>query len=83
MNRLFFEIFAGETLTFKWEGPHNVEQLEKEDYENCTGFNTTEPTESPFEFVSEAEGSYYFACGVPTHCDQGQQKAEVTVKTDC
>ena len=76
-------VSSGETLTFKWEGPHNVEQLEEEEYETCTGFNSTEPAESPFEWEAEEEGSFYFACGVPTHCELGQQKAEVTVKTEC
>ena len=55
----------GNTLTFKWEGPwHNVEQVNAEGYENCSGFSNTEGVEGPYVFKAKREGEFYFVCGV-------------------
>ena len=48
-----------------------------------SGFNNTESAESPFDFQSKKEGTFYFLCGVGAHCKEGLQKAEVQVKKKC
>ena len=73
----------GETLTFEWEGGHNVERVSEEGYEDCSGFKSDEPTAGPFEFKTSTAGTYYFVCGVGGHCQFGNQKAIVTVNNDC
>merc|ERR1712012_44221 len=65
-------------------GPwHNVEQVNAEGYENCSGFSNTEGVEGPYVFKAKREGEFYFVCGVGGHCADGNQKAIVTVKSDC
>ena len=55
----------GQTLTFEWEGPyHNVERVDLDGYENCSGFKNTEGVEGPYVFKAKREGEYYFVCGV-------------------
>ena len=59
----------GNTLTFQWEGTwHNVEQVDEEGYENCSGFSNTEGVEGPYVFKAEEEGKFYFVCGVCFIC---------------
>jgi len=77
-------IAPGATVKFDWEGPfHNVEKVDKEGYENCSGFTNTEGVEGPYVFTGKREGKFYFVCGVGGHCSGGNQKAIITVSRNC
>ena len=73
----------GEKLTFEWDDGHNVEEVTKEGYEDCSGFDSDEAVAGPFDFQTSREGTYYFVCGVGGHCEFGKQKAIVTVDKSC
>merc|ERR1719233_1427414 len=64
---------------------HNVNMLAtKSDYDNCTGFtDTAGNSDNPYIFQADMQGSYYFACGVGTHCKSGNMKAMITVTDSC
>ena len=72
-------------MIFNWESGHNVNQgLSKDDYTQCTGLTDTNGTTGPWTWVAPSTtGNFYFACGVPFHCDNGNMKANVTVKDVC
>ena len=78
-----YHLLPGETLTFDWNGGHNVERVSQEGYENCSGFKSDEAVKGPFEFKTSTAGEYYFVCGVGGHCEFGNQKAIVTVDRQC
>ncbi|MCO5602010.1 hypothetical protein L7F22_056137 [Adiantum nelumboides] len=72
---------VGDTLFFKYDpNRHNVMVVREEDYNAC---NFSHPLamyddgETMLEL--DEEGTYFFICGVPGHCDAGQ-KLTVTVE---
>merc|ERR1719210_2520299 len=62
-------IRPGETLTFEWDGGHNVERVSQEGYEECSGFKSDKAVAGPFDFKTSTSGTYYFVCGVGGHCE--------------
>jgi len=64
---------------------HNVNMLTSEsEYDSCTGFtDTVGNADNPYIFQAETPGSFYFACGVGTHCASGNMKAKITVADSC
>jgi len=77
-------IAPGDTMKFNWSGTfHNVQSVDKDGYDNCSGFSNTQGVQSPYIFNGTTAGTYYFVCGVGTHCSSGQQKAIITVSSNC
>jgi len=82
-------IKPGERVAFIWDGKHhNVNELSKEDWENCQNFTDTTAQYAPFKFQApNNEGSHihYFACGVGDgfHCKSFNMKAKVVVSEFC
>jgi len=77
---------TGTTVIIEKTGSfHNVNMLATQsDYDNCTGFtDTAGNSDNPYIFQAEIQGSYYFACGVGTHCKSGNMKAMITVADSC
>ena len=52
-------------MKFNYNGNfHNVEMVDKDGYDNCSGFENTQPVEGPYIFNGTTLGKYYFVCGV-------------------
>merc|ERR1740137_162010 len=70
---------------------HNVVQMETQsDYDACTGFLGEDPTFAiqfntsvEFDWRADTDGTFYFACGVGTHCSAGGMNAKITVASSC
>jgi len=70
---------------------HNVVQMETQsDYDACTGFLGQDPTVAiqfntsvEFDWKADTDGTFYFACGVGTHCSAWGMKAKITVAPSC
>ncbi|KAI4379480.1 hypothetical protein MLD38_005771 [Melastoma candidum] len=65
----------GDTVVFNWNGTHDVAEVSKVDYDNCTTTNpigTIQKT-SPYSVTLNGNSSRYFICTVSTHCKQGQK----------
>ncbi|XP_030553439.2 umecyanin-like [Rhodamnia argentea] len=68
---------GGDTLKFVWNGTHNVANVTKEEYDNCT------KVDSVFEggiavsltLPASANGPYYFISTVGSDCENGQKLA--------
>ena len=63
-------------LALKWSnGNHNVFQFDNEKpFKKCDLSKATQrATKSPYIFSTTKPGTYYFACGVDTHCADGQK----------
>lgn len=60
---------------FSWNGTHDVAEVSKADYDNCTKTNTigTVQSVSPYNVVLNSNVSRYFICTVSTHCELGQK----------
>ena len=57
--------FLGDTMKFNWSGTfHNVQSVDKDGYDNCSGFSNTQGVQSPYIFNGTTAGTYYFVCGV-------------------
>ena len=80
-------VAPGEVVNFNWEGPwHNVVSLGDDlaSYADCIlDADETEAVEGPWSTTLAEEGLYLFVCGVKTHCSAGNQKAEITVSSNC
>merc|ERR1712179_864627 len=77
---------TGTTVIIEKTGSsHNVNILATQsDYDNCTGFTDTAGNSvNPYIFQADMQGTYYFACGVGTHCKSGNMKAMITVADSC
>merc|ERR1712179_694739 len=77
---------TGTTVIIEKTGSsHNVNMLATQsDYDDCTGFTDTAGNSvNPFIFQADIKGTYYFACGVGTHCKSGNMKAMITVADSC
>ncbi|KAL7609513.1 hypothetical protein Lser_V15G11278 [Lactuca serriola] len=70
---------VGDNLVFSYTPNHNVLEVSKDDYDSCS---TSSPISSnslaPTTIALSDEGSRYFICGTPGHCDQGMK---VEIKT--
>ncbi|KAK4402117.1 Umecyanin [Sesamum angolense] len=73
----------GDSIIFRWSGTHDVVQVTKEGYDNCTATNTTAlspvQTTSPYNFTLNSNGPYYFICTINNHCSLGQK---LTIQTE-
>merc|ERR1711970_250500 len=77
---------TGTTVIIEKTGSfHNVNMLATQsDYDNCSGFTDTAGNSvNPYIFQADMQGTYYFACGVGTHCKGGNMKAMITVADSC
>lgn len=61
-------------VDFKWNGPHNVAKVTKEEYESCTTTNA-DVSESSVALPLASAGTHYFICTVGKHCEHGQKLA--------
>ncbi|KAF0918973.1 hypothetical protein E2562_027519 [Oryza meyeriana var. granulata] len=69
----------GDTLTFKYNSYHNLEEVTKDDYEACSATNPVSADSSGTTTIMlTAPGKRYFICGAPGHCQSGM-KLEVDV----
>ncbi|CAH1414449.1 unnamed protein product [Lactuca virosa] len=70
---------VGDNLVFSYTPNHNVLEVSKDDYDSCS---TSSPISSnslaPTTIALLGDGSRYFICGTPGHCDQGMK---VEIKT--
>ncbi|KAH7546345.1 hypothetical protein FEM48_Zijuj01G0190900 [Ziziphus jujuba var. spinosa] len=65
---------VGDKLDFKWNGPHNVAKVTKEEYESCTA-TSADVSESSVVLPLTSAGTHYFICTVGKHCEHGQKLA--------
>ena len=74
------QMFIDKTGSF-----HNVNQLASQsEYDSCSGFtDTAGNSDNPYIFPAVIPGVFHFACGVGTHCQNGNMKAMVTVGDSC
>merc|ERR1712098_376262 len=84
-NKMSYEfcIGPGDSINFKYNYGHNVEETSKEAYETC---NVTQhyPVPGPiFWTAPNEEGVHYVVCGVDTHCALDFQKAIINVRNNC
>ncbi|XP_039165325.1 mavicyanin [Eucalyptus grandis] len=61
---------------FNWTGTHNVAEVSKAEYDNCT--QVVSVLGSPVEIQLLKGGSNYYICTVDSHCNLGQ-KLSITV----
>ncbi|XP_039160041.1 umecyanin-like [Eucalyptus grandis] len=66
---------VNDTVVFNWTGTHDVAEVSKTDYDNCTSTNAigTIQTVSPYSVVLNGTSSRYFICTVSNHCGLGQK----------
>ncbi|KAL5547813.1 hypothetical protein UlMin_003044 [Ulmus minor] len=68
---------VGDQLSFKWDvngsHMHNVANVTKTEYENCTKISTV--SGSPLTINITSTGNQYFICTVGNHCQRGQKLA--------
>ncbi|KAL0422110.1 UNVERIFIED_CONTAM: Umecyanin [Sesamum latifolium] len=73
----------GDNIVFRWSGTHDVVQVTKEGYDNCTATNTTAlspiQTTSPYTFTLNSTAPHYFICTIANHCSLGQK---LTIQTE-
>ncbi|KAM0948988.1 putative Blue (type 1) copper binding protein [Dioscorea sansibarensis] len=69
------DFYVGDSLVFKYNAQyHNVINVTETEYKACNASeNETRLTTGNDVFKLESTGSYWFLCGVPTHCTQGQR----------
>ncbi|KAK9829167.1 hypothetical protein WJX72_004280 [[Myrmecia] bisecta] len=78
-------VAVGDTVTFKWSSNHNVWQTPSA---ACPASFVEGPgltqkaaasASGTYTFRATAPGTYFFACGVSTHCANGNMKIAVVV----
>ncbi|KAA8535123.1 hypothetical protein F0562_030126 [Nyssa sinensis] len=74
-NRQDFQI--GDVIVFNWTGNHNVAQVSRADFDNCTTTNPVQTT-SPANFTLTSNETTYYICTVSSHCYVGQ-KVEIRI----
>merc|ERR1711936_1049886 len=78
---------TGTAVVFNKTGHNVVPMSTQADYDGCTGFLGDNPTVgdniNPFTWQADTLGTYYFACGVGTHCSAGGMKAQISVAMEC
>ncbi|KAI5056376.1 hypothetical protein GOP47_0028194 [Adiantum capillus-veneris] len=68
---------VGDTLYFNYSSQyHNVVQVTKANYNACISTNPIEEWQDGATVITlNMTGTFYYICGVPGHCDQGQKVA--------
>ncbi|KAL3747725.1 hypothetical protein ACJRO7_016519 [Eucalyptus globulus] len=68
---------GGDTLKFVWNGTHNVANVTREEYDNCTKVSSVLEGGEMLDFPlpADANGLYYFICTIDSHCQNGQKLA--------
>ncbi|KAJ0030763.1 hypothetical protein Pint_12995 [Pistacia integerrima] len=72
-SRTTFEV--GDAVIFNWTGTHNVADVSKGDYDNCTKVRAVLDSDDPIRVNFSSSGNRYFICTVDSHCEQGQKVA--------
>ncbi|MCO5558068.1 hypothetical protein L7F22_011644 [Adiantum nelumboides] len=73
---------TGDSLVFSYGGLHSVVQVSENDYNTCSTANALSTGTGGNTVVKlENQQTYYFICGVATHCGSGMQLT-VTVGGD-
>ncbi|KAF8034489.1 hypothetical protein BT93_C0719 [Corymbia citriodora subsp. variegata] len=67
---------VGDKLSFNWTGTHNVAEVSKAEYDNCT--QVVSVLGSPVDIQLLKGRSYHYICTVDSHCELGQ-KLSITV----
>ncbi|KDP29128.1 hypothetical protein JCGZ_16517 [Jatropha curcas] len=69
------EFSIGDVLVFNYKkGEHDVLRVNKESFESCNALSPLSTNESGEDIVNLMEpGEYYFICGKPGHCQDGQK----------
>ncbi|KAF8034497.1 hypothetical protein BT93_C0726 [Corymbia citriodora subsp. variegata] len=67
---------VGDKLSFNWTGTHNVAEVSKAEYDNCT--QVISDLGSPVDIQLLKGGSYHYICTVNSNCELGQ-KLSITV----
>jgi plastocyanin len=67
---------VGDTLVFRWTPPQHavVELPDEAKYYTCARLATAQragTSDTPFRFVVPRPGTFFFACPVDNHCEQG------------
>jgi len=87
MDPLELCVETGTEVVFNKTGHNVVLMATQSDYDACTGFLGENPTVGnnidPFIWQADTDGTFYFACGVGTHCSAGGMKAKITVAPKC
>merc|ERR1719427_914828 len=80
MDPLELCVETGTEVVFNKTGHNVVLMATQSDYDACTGFLGENPTVGnnidPFIWQADTDGTFYFACGVGTHCSAGGMKAK-------
>eukprot|EP00092_Neocalanus_flemingeri_P037131 GFUD01040419.1.p1 GENE.GFUD01040419.1~~GFUD01040419.1.p1 ORF type:complete len:1080 (-),score=178.77 GFUD01040419.1:196-3435(-) len=85
MNIVHKSVSPGSKVTFQWDSGHNVNDMTESEFTACdvTGKNHA-PESGSYTWTAPSQtGNYYFACGVPGHCSEGNMKAKIVVCDDC
>lgn len=71
------------SIQFDFGGLHNVKQLmNKESFDNCNFDSATLLSSDPGYIFKGTAGTYYFACSIYDHCQNGQKlQLEITGDT--
>eukprot|EP00092_Neocalanus_flemingeri_P082400 GFUD01103175.1.p1 GENE.GFUD01103175.1~~GFUD01103175.1.p1 ORF type:complete len:234 (+),score=40.45 GFUD01103175.1:2-703(+) len=87
MDPLELCVETGTEVVFNKTGHNVVEMANQADYDACTGFLGENPTVgnniNPFIWQADTDGTFYFGCGVGSHCSAGGMKAKITVAPKC
>ncbi|KAF5459177.1 hypothetical protein F2P56_023155 [Juglans regia] len=70
---------VGDILEFKWTATHDVLEVTKTEYDDCTKTNGEPMSTSPVSVTLTNTTSRYFICTVGPHCTNGQKLAVTSV----
>ena len=71
---LFFSFSFQPSPVFNWTGTHDVAEVAKENYDNCTDTAIGSiQTTSPANFTLTTNATRYFICTISSHCEVGQK----------
>eukprot|EP00092_Neocalanus_flemingeri_P037130 GFUD01040418.1.p1 GENE.GFUD01040418.1~~GFUD01040418.1.p1 ORF type:complete len:1040 (+),score=193.32 GFUD01040418.1:3-3122(+) len=77
-------VSPGTKVTFQWFGGQNVNTMTEAEFTACDVAGKNDVAGSgPYTWSTSQTGNYYFACGLPGHCLNGNMKAEIVVSDDC
>ncbi|CAH1799629.1 unnamed protein product, partial [Owenia fusiformis] len=75
-------VSQGSTITFEFSSGHNVDKLPDETaYDGCDTTNGNFE-ESPKVYTMSSLKTYYFACGIYSHCEIGGMRIKIHVVPD-
>merc|ERR1712232_1102751 len=73
-------ILEGDSVKWTWTGTHNLRQSTGDNCDRMTGPNATLIADvSGFTYEFAEPGTYYYICGIGTHCQNGM-RGSVTVE---